>query len=209
LSTGTWCISLNPFNNTLLTENELKDDCLCYLSYEGKPVKASRLFAGHEHEQQLKKLAEHFKKPEKYYEKISFDVDILNHLRAADRVKNEKVNLHHSDFQKRNLAEFSTYEEAYHRLIMDIMLQQVKSTELVLKGTGVKRIFVDGGFSKNPVYMYLMAAAFPDMEVYAASAAQASALGAALVIHQYWNKKPLPSNIIDMKLYSVTHQKSI
>ena len=57
--------------------------------------------------------------------------------------------------------------------------------------------------------MYLMAESFPTIEVYAASVAQASALGAALVIHQHWNNKPLPSNIIDMKLYSVTHQTSI
>jgi hypothetical protein len=35
--------------------------------------------------------------------------------------------------------------------------------------------------------MYLMSEAFPNIEVYAASVAQASALGAALVIHQHWN----------------------
>ncbi len=29
LSTGTWCISLNPFNSSPLTEEELKQDCLC------------------------------------------------------------------------------------------------------------------------------------------------------------------------------------
>ena len=57
--------------------------------------------------------------------------------------------------------------------------------------------------------MYLMTESFPDIEVYAASVAQASALGAALVFHQHWNKKELPSDIIDMKLYSVTHQTSI
>src|SRR6476469_3181126 len=50
LSSGTWSISLNPFNQSSLTENELKNDCLCYLSYEGTPVKASRLFSGNEHE---------------------------------------------------------------------------------------------------------------------------------------------------------------
>ena len=100
-------------------------------------------------------------------------------------------------------------EEAYQQLIVDIVAHQVISTNLVLRGMDVKRIFVDGGFSKNPIYMYLMAEAFPAIEVYAASVAQASALGDALVIHQHWNNKPLPSNIIDMKLYSVSHQTSI
>ena len=40
ISTGTWCISLNPFNASILTDYELHNDCLCYLTYEGKPVKA-------------------------------------------------------------------------------------------------------------------------------------------------------------------------
>src|SRR5258705_7973178 len=35
LSTGTWCISLNPFNYTMLSDYDLHEDCLCYLSYEG------------------------------------------------------------------------------------------------------------------------------------------------------------------------------
>ena len=55
ISTGTWCISLNPFNNTPLTEEELNNDCLCYIQYKGLPVKANRLFAGYEHEQQVQK----------------------------------------------------------------------------------------------------------------------------------------------------------
>ena len=73
----------------------------------------------------------------------------------------------------------------------------------------MKRIFVDGGFSKNAIYMYLLAEAFPAIEVYAASVAQASALGAALAIHPHWNTKPLPPGIIDLKLYSVTHDAAL
>jgi len=51
--------------------------------------------------------------------------------------------------------------------------------------------------------MNMLAAAFPHMEVYAATIAQASALGAALAIHKHWNKNPLPSNIIELKYYAV------
>lgn len=212
LSTGTWCISLNPFNHSLLSDYELREDCLCYLSYEGRPVKASRIFAGYEHEQQVKRLAEYFIKPPTYYTSVALDTELLKkqihtikHLQLLDK-SNQPAR---SAFEKRELADFHNYEEAYHQLIIDIVAQQVRSTNLILRGTGVKRIFVDGGFSKNPIYMYLIAEAFRNIEVYAASVAQASALGAALVIHQHWNSKPLPSSIIDMKLYSVTHQKSI
>jgi sugar (pentulose or hexulose) kinase len=66
----------------------------------------------------------------------------------------------------------------------------------------VNRIFVDGGFSKNAIYMHLLAEAFPEMEVYAASVAQATAVGAALAIHKHWNSKPLPGDIIDLKFYA-------
>jgi sugar (pentulose or hexulose) kinase len=212
LSTGTWCISLNPFNHAMLSDYELHEDCLCYLSYEGKPVKASRIFAGYEHEEQVKRLSEHFSKPVNYYTTVTVDTELLKKQRR-NIIKAKQNSLSsqpaRSAFTQRGLSDFKNYEEAYHQLIIDIVAQQVRSTNLVLRGTGVKRIFVDGGFSKNPIYMYLMAEAFPNIEMYAASVAQASALGAALVFHQHWNSKPLPSDIIDMKLYSVTHQTSI
>jgi sugar (pentulose or hexulose) kinase len=203
---------LNPFNHSMLSDYELHEDCLCYLSYEGHPVKASRIFAGYEHEQQVKRLAEFFKKPLAYYTTVEVDAALLKKQKLAIKnlqLMNEGGEPARSAFGKRKLEDYKSYEEAYHQFIVDIVTQQVRSTNLVLRGTGVKRIFVDGGFSKNPIYMYLMAEAFPTIEVYAASVAQASALGAALVIHQHWNNKPLPTNIIEMKLYSVTHQTSI
>ena len=60
---------------------------------------------------------------------------------------------------------------------------------------------MDGGFGKNPVYMHLLAAAFPGIEVFAASIPQASAMGAALAIHRQWNRGPMPGDIIDLKYY--------
>ena len=84
-----------------------------------------------------------------------------------------------------------------------LMAQQVASTRLVLTHEmPVRRIFVDGGFSKNPIYMNLLASQFPDMEVFAASVAQATAVGAALAIHNHWNRHPVPSNLIDLKYYT-------
>ena len=212
LSTGTWCISLNPFNHSPLTDNELNQDCLCYLSWEGKAVKASRLFAGYEHEQQVKRLSSYFNKPYDYFTSVTCDVEILNKLRPGVKkmIKaDDKAMVGQSVFAERNPDDFKNYEEAYHQLITDIVSQQVKSTNLVLKGTDVKRIFVDGGFSKNAIYMYLLAEAFPSVEVYAASVAQASALGAAMAIHPHWNTKSLPAGIIDLKLYAVARDTAI
>ena len=185
LSTGTWCISLNPFNHSQLSDYELHNDCLCYLSYEGKPVKASRLFAGYEHEQQVKRLSEYFKTPVDYFSTVNWDTALLKKLNPVNKKhqsSNNSAMIGQSYFAKRELSEFSSYEQAYHQLIADIIDQQVSSTNLVLTGTAVKRIFVDGGFSQNPIYMTLLSEAFPGIEVYAASLPQASALGAAMAV---------------------------
>jgi sugar (pentulose or hexulose) kinase len=213
LSTGTWCISLNPFNQTPLTYRELQKDCLCYLTYEGTAVKASRLFAGNEHEQQVKRLAEHFSKPKTFYKSVTFDASLLTQ-QATEGVQQKGpsgtlVSIRESSFADRELSAFASYEEAYHRLIQDIVLQQVEATKLVVDGTGVKRIFVDGGFSNNPIYINLLAAAFPEIEVFAASMAQATALGAALAIHSSWNQKALPTDMIELKYYSSNSQPPI
>lgn len=85
--------------------------------------------------------------------------------------------------------------------MLDIIKQQILSTKLVTYNSPVKKIFVDGGFSKNTIFMNLLAEAFPKMEVYAASMAQASALGAALAIHKNWNPKPIQNDLIDLKFY--------
>jgi len=204
ISTGTWCISLNPFNQTKLTAEELQQDCLCYMEYRGKPIKASRLFAGYEHEQQVKRLAAHFNTAEETYKQVAFDAGIIHKLSARNGADTRpgKLMMPESVFGTRDLQSFTTYNEAYHQLMLDIMGLQVASVNLVLKNCGVKKIFVDGGFGKNPLYMNLLAAAFPEIAVYAASIAQASAMGAALAVHPYWNKNNFPSDLIDLKLYA-------
>jgi len=200
LSTGTWCISLNPFNNTPLTIEELKQDCLCYLHYQGKPVKASRLFAGPDHEEGMKRIADHFNQNVIKYRNIEFNPEMVSLLQKNGFLETEKNAK--NQFFERDLSSFSNDEEAYHQLMLDIIRQQVQSTQLVLNGSPVKRLFVDGGFSRNAVYMNLLAMAFPQLEVYAASMAQATALGAALAIHKSWNKKPLPNTLIKLQYYS-------
>ncbi len=159
LSTGTWCISLNPFNDSPLTDQELEKDALCYLSFQGKPVKAARLFAGNMHAEEVSKLK-------------------TLQLPALE------------------------YEKAYAVLMRKIVELQVASTNLILKGTTVKRIFVDGGFSKNEYYMNGLANAFPNIEVYAATIPQASAIGAALCMHDVWNTHSKPNSLLALKYYS-------
>jgi len=198
LSTGTWCITLNPFNNTQLSIDELKQDCLCYLHYQGQPVKASRLFSGPEYEEGVDRIAQHFNHDHIRYRTIEFNPEMTSVLTKDNQPGTT------ASFAKRDISLFVSGEEAYHQLVVDIIRQQVQSTNLVLNGSPVKRLFVDGGFSRNAVYMNLLAMAFPQLEVYAASMAQATALGAALSIHKSWNKKRLPNTLIKLQYYAAT-----
>jgi sugar (pentulose or hexulose) kinase len=218
ISTGTWCISMNPFTTQPLTAEELQYDCLCFLTYKGQRVKAARLFAGYEHEQQTKRLAEHFGVAVDYYKQVRYDAQRIQQLQQTtaplqpveEGLIPEAVlaSLAGSPFGDRDLAQFDDYETAYHQFMLDLMAGQLISTALVLPPDGlaspdnaVTRIFVDGGFSKNPIYMNLLAAAFPDKEVWAASVAQATALGAALSFHDQWNPLPVPPNLITLTRY--------
>jgi L-fuculokinase len=155
LSTGTWNIALNPFNDEPLTIDELAHDCLCYLSFQGKLVKASRLFAGYELEQAIKEVSQ-------------------------DEAKSKG--------------------EIYDVIIRQLVDKQVVAINLVLT-QNIKQIFVDGGFSKNTIFMTLLADAFSDIEVYAAEVAQASAIGAAVAIREHWNNNPLITGLVTVRKY--------
>lgn len=201
ISTGTWCISLNPFNQSSLTDDELKHDCLQYLQYQGKPVKASRLFSGSEHEKEVKRIAEHFNYDAIHFRNLAFDPVINTHLQSKFTQSR--------NFAGRDLSDFKSAPEAYHQLVRDLVSLQKASTSLILGDSPMKRIFVDGGFSNNSVFMHLLAASFTGMEVFAASMAQASAVGAALIIHQNWNTKSIPNDIIQLKYYAASPAISV
>jgi len=202
LSTGTWCISLNPFNTEPLNTAELEQDCLSYLSYQRQVVKASRLFAGQEHEQQVKKLGEYFAVAEDYYRQVGYDESLLEKVFTASKKEAVFTGSHSSAFGERDLNAFASYEEAYHQLISDIMQQQHFAISMILSSQPPIHIFVDGGFARNPVFMHMLAASFPAMKVSAAAVSQASALGAALVLHAAWNTIPLRPDLVTLTSYS-------
>src|SRR5690606_12909648 len=112
-------------------------------------------------------------------------------------------------FGDRNLSAFTSDVEAYHHLMLHIANQQKRSTQLIINDASVKRIFVDGGFSKNSIYMNLLSHVFSEMEVFASSTAQATALGTALAIHDSWNSNPLPNDLIELKFYAASKRKIV
>ena len=192
ISTGTWCISLNPFNDSVLTIQELNQDALCYLSYSGKPIKAARLFSGKEHEQALLSLNKHFNTPLDYYTSVKYNSNI----------KIDETVQFYNAINEFEASHFIDFETAYHYLIANLVQKQVISTNLMIANSNVKRIFVDGGFSNNEIFMNLLAKGYNQYEVFAAAIPQASAIGAALAVHEKWNSKSIPNNLISLQYYS-------
>ena len=166
ISTGTWSICLNPFNPQLLTDEELAADCLCYLTPEGRQVKASRFFLGPMHEALCRDLSDRFGTSPDHYRHVRFDADGST-----------------SSHADRGLAR-ENYETAYHRGISRLVDMQVEQMRLVLRETPVTRIYVDGGFAHNAVFTGMLAARLPGFSIQAAEMAQSSALGAAMAIRK-------------------------
>lgn len=129
-------------------------------------MKAARLFAGNTHEIQIKRLQKHYQASPTHYKSVEFNPSYLEVL--DDQMKNiPSVEQAHMDylvdcaFNARDLNKFPTYELAYVQLMLDLMCQQIFSLRLLLKAdTLVTKILVDGGFSKNPLYMNFLCMLF-------------------------------------------------
>lgn len=189
LSTGTWCITLNPFNDTALEAEELAQDVLCYISHEGKPIKASRVHGGAWHEDIVKRIGDHFHCAAHWEEKVAFDPHI-----AADGEEEKAMDA------------FPSAQSAYHHYMRSFVKKQVHAIRLVTFNTPVKQLLIDGGFSRNQVFLQLLKRALPELQLFVATVAQGSSLGAALVLHSSWNTTPYPENLVQVqsidRLYS-------
>lgn len=193
ISTGTWSISLNPFDQVTLTDDELAQDCLCYLQYTGKPVKAARYFLGPAHEAGVNRIAAHFALPTDFFTSMKFDESLY-------QVCLKKYKDHaYANFEEVDLMEIGSPDLSYYVLMHYLMQAQAQSTRLLLKHGAVSKILVDGGFSRNGIFMQMLAESFAEQDVFASEVPQATAMGAALVLHKYWNDKEIPQTIIDLK----------
>lgn len=180
ISTGTWSISLNPFNLSPLTAGELRNDCLNYMQFTGAPVKASRFFIGNIYEEGLRQL------------EARFGEDLANYRNLEYEPALAKIAL------KGGAGKLSV-AEAYYNLIARLVKLQKKSTDHILQDRKIRQIFVDGGFSRNHIFMKMLATEYSQYPVYAATIPQSTALGAALAIHQHWSRTPLPATLVKLE----------
>ncbi|MCM5661658.1 FGGY-family carbohydrate kinase [Galbibacter mesophilus] len=182
VSTGTWSIALNPFTTEALSVNDIEKDCINYMRINGKPVKASRLFLGNEYKIQVQKLAKAYNVAPDYHKTVKFNEEAyyeitkeFEHLFAWESIQpDEKV----TDTK----LPYDTFEHAYHHLMIELVMLQVKSIETAKGGDTIHKLYVDGGFSDNDVYIKLLSHYLRNMELRTTNASLGSALGAAISI---------------------------
>ena len=180
ISTGTWCINLNSFNQAPLNIEQFSRDCLSYMTPQGDMTKASRVFFGREHDYQVERIAEHFKVEKDFYKTIT-------------QLKTQNLKLKTPFIpacmegtgpipQKQDkiwdLSSFESAETAYSALMRGLM--DILKISIKLVDNGVKTFFVDGGFARNILFMDMLKSDFKDKTVKTLDVPQATALGGVL-----------------------------
>src|SRR5699024_2720293 len=92
-----------------------------------------------------------------------------------------------------NLFQFDSFEEAYLKLMLDLTFLQTKSIKMVCGD--IKRLYISGGFIKNKVFMEILQAFLPDWQIFIAENKRATALGAALSMHEVVYDTPPPKSV--------------
>jgi sugar (pentulose or hexulose) kinase len=190
ISSGTWAINMNPFCNNKLTADELRKDCLCYISVNQKQVKSSRLFLGHIHEINCVKISNHFGADCNEFRNVKIDTGLLKKLISEKRFVFFPQSIpsdYYADLT--SLKEYPDFKTAYHQLMFELAMFETDAIRLVLdqKDT-TEDIYITGGFAKNEIFTSLLATSFPGKNVYTTELHNATALGAAMVINPVQKK---------------------
>ena len=182
LSTGTMNVALNPFCNQSLLESELNQGCLNYMTPNGQAVKASRFFMGGAHEQLSKSIASYFDCSSDFFKTIDYDPLEFD---QTTPLSNTNWSISSTDFSlpKEIFKNYSSPTEAYYAIMKTLLQIQFTSLAFILRGVKIERIYLDGGFQKNQIFVKHLARNFADLEVYCSEFPLGAALGAALSIH--------------------------
>lgn len=182
VSTGTWSIALNPFSNTPLTTQETEDGCINYMRINGKPVKSSRLFLGNEYMLQVKELTEKFEVDEDYHKTVPFDYETYFEITKDFRPSFKWKSFVNETTPAQTSYLYDTFDHAYHQLMIELVRLQVESIKRIADTQSIDRLYVDGGFTDNDLYIKLLSHYLRDMKLRTTKASLGSALGAAIAI---------------------------
>lgn len=183
ISTGTWSVSLNPFSEGHLSPELVANGCLNYMRINGKPVKSSRVFLGNEYNLQVKKLSEHYNVAADHHKTIKFNDDVFFEIYQNSFQNMYKwVSIEDENMPSETSLPYDSFTYAFHQLVIELVLVQVKAIRLAQGRQDIKKLYLDGGFSDNDVFVKLLSYFLSDMTLRTTTASLGSALGAAISI---------------------------
>ncbi|MEP2281199.1 FGGY-family carbohydrate kinase, partial [Maribacter sp.] len=182
VSTGTWSISINPFNKDMLTSHDIENDSLFNMQVDGSPVKVSRLFLGNEYKIQVQALSDYYKVPYDMHKNVRFDQNIFLEINKDFTHRYKWSSMTSASMPEKTVMIYDSYEYAYHQLLLELVLLQVKSIKAAIGKSKIKQIYVDGGFSDNEVFIQMLSQFMNTIKLKTTNSSLGSALGAAIVI---------------------------
>ena len=87
-----------------------------------------------------------------------------------------------SNMPKKTKITYNKFEHAYHQLMIELLALQLESIKKCIGTDTIKRLYIDGGFSNNDLYIKLLSHYFRGMKLRTTDASLGSALGAAISI---------------------------
>ena len=182
ISTGTWSIVFNPFTENPISTVANDKEAINYMRINGKAVKASRLFLGNEYKIQVEKLRKKYGVDKDYHRSVKFHSNTFKEINKNFKYCYKWGSIVDENMPEESNNNFDTYQYAYHQLMTELVLLQVKSIKKAIGEDDVHRLYLDGGFSDNEVYTKLLTHYFRDKRLRTTKASLGSALGAAIAI---------------------------
>lgn len=184
LSTGTWSIVFNPYSTQPLTAEELENDCLLFLQPNGNAVKAARLFLGYTYQQKLEEIGHYFKYDLRKLSKETFDNLLLETISTSTHryFSFPLLNMEEMPASATDLSLFTSFEIAYYQMIWELSTYQIKAIKIATEGKEFHRMYIDGGFSKNNIFIQSLKIQLPSTEIIVSEFSSGASLGAAMQV---------------------------
>ncbi len=182
VSTGTWSIALNPFTEKALSETDMEKNCINYMRINGKAVKANRMFLGNEYSVQVAELAKRYKVSSDYHKSVKFDYQVFYEIIKDFEHAFRWISIEDENMPTETHFKYDRFEHAYHQLMIELVLLQVESIKIAAGDDKIEKLYIDGGFSDNDVYIKLVSHYLRNMELRTTDSSLGSALGAAIAI---------------------------
>lgn len=179
-STGTWCVLLHPGAPFAPTRDDLRQDVLYYIDAYGRPVKAARFKCGYEFEYYAGAIKGRFGIDPfeiRLDERLAADV-----LREGGAFYVPTLTPGTGQFpgsRGRLVGDPGDALRACYYLNLSLAVQTWHAFNLLTGGRRV-RMYVQGGFAKNSIYLAYLATLARGCEIIAAENPEATSLGAAL-----------------------------